>query len=282
MAADEIAPAFPHGHYYSPYPSADDLRRWHGTIFDRTQVPADIDLCIDEQVQLVRALAPMAPDAPFGDEHIEGLHYQYRNNMYSYGDGLTLYLMLRHLRPRRIIEIGSGWTSALMVDTITRHDLQPCDLTFIEPYADRLKSVLGAGELDARLVEAPLQEIDLGIFDELGPGDLLFIDSTHVSKAGSDVNRIFFEIFPRLASNVYIHLHDIFYPFEYPEQWIYGGRSWTELYILRAFLQNNRDYRVVLWGHQLHQTHPEVMAESLPLSLQNPGGSFWMQKMAER
>ena len=94
-----------------------------------------------------------------------------------------------------------------------------------------------------RLVNVKLQDVDLKEFDKLKSGDVLFIDSTHVSKIGSDVNYLFFEILPRLHRGVYIHIHDIFYPFEYPKDWIDEGRAWNENYILRAFLNIMRNLK---------------------------------------
>jgi hypothetical protein len=99
-----------------------------------------------------------------------------------------------------------------------------------------------------------------------------------VSRAGSDVNLLLFDVLPRVAPGVYVHLHDIFYPFEYPEAWVYGGRAWTENYVLRAFLMHNHDYEITLFGHYLHLHHAETMERLLPLTRQNWGGCFWMRK----
>ena len=112
--------------------------------------------------------------------------------------------------------------------------------TFIEPHPKLLKSLLKQGDLERiEIVPRPLQDVDLELFESLRANDILFIDSTHVAKIGSDVNRIFFEILPALATGVYVHFHDIFYPFEYPREWIYEGRAWNEAYMLRAFLMYN-------------------------------------------
>ena len=119
--------------------------------------------------------------------------------MYSYSDALFLYFMLRHLQPRRVIEVGSGYSSAVMLDTNERFLEGTLRCTFIEPYPATLRSILkpsDAGQVEVLAV--PLQEVELARFRELGPNDILFIDSTHVSRIGSDVNRIIFEILPEL------------------------------------------------------------------------------------
>lgn len=109
-------------------------------------------------------------------------------------------------------------------------------------------------------------------------GDVLFIDSIHVSKVGSDVNYLFFEISPRLKKGVYIHLHDIFYPFEYPKEWIFSGKVWNELYLLRAFLQNNYNYKILFFQNIMEKRHKDKFMEKWPLNAPIHGGSIWLQK----
>jgi hypothetical protein len=107
---------------------------------------------------------------------------------------------------------------------------------------------------------------------------MLIIDSTHVSKTGSDVNHIFFEVLPALASGVLIHFHDIFYPFEYDKEWILGGRSWNEAYLLKAFLQYNDSFKIILFTRFLDEFYQEYFAKEMPLSQQDRGGSIWIKR----
>ena len=118
----------------------------------------------------------------------------------------------------------------------------------------------------------------MDVFSRLRAGDVLFIDSSHVSKVGSDVNYIFFNILPALQTGVRIHFHDVFYPFEYPEQWILNGRSWSEAYLLRAFLQFNQTFEVELFPNHLIRFHPEFFQKHMPLCVKDPGGSIWIRK----
>jgi hypothetical protein len=129
-----------------------------------------------------------------------------------------------------------------------------------------------------RIVPEPIQNVDLAMFEELAANDILFVDSTHVSKTGSDVNRIFFEILPALASGVYIHFHDIFYPFEYPMDWVYEGRAWNEAYMLRTFLQYNQAFEIVCFNTFLERFFRDFFVEHMPLCLKNTGGSIWLRK----
>jgi hypothetical protein len=129
-----------------------------------------------------------------------------------------------------------------------------------------------------RTISDRLQEVDIGEFEALEANDILFVDSTHVSKVNSDVNRIFFEILPRLHAGVHIHFHDIIYPFEYPREWIYEGRAWNEAYLLRTFLQYNHAFRIVLMNTFMERYHASFFRERMPLCLKNVGGSIWLRK----
>jgi len=136
--------------------------------------------------------------------------------------------MIRHLSPKRFIEVGSGYSSCVVLDINELFFDNRISLTFIEPHTELLFSLIKESDKEtSKIIPTDLQDVGLEVLSELCPEDILFIDSTHVSKIGSDVNHIFFEILPRLARGVYIHFHDVFYPFEYPKEWIYEGRAWN-------------------------------------------------------
>ncbi len=138
-------------------------------------------------------------------------------------------------------------------------DIESFEITHIEPYPALLKSLLKPNDLKSN--------------------DILFIDSTHISKINSDVNAIFFEILPLLKSGVYIHFHDIFYPFSYPNDWLRAKNSWNEAYILRAFLSFNNTFEIVFFNTCLNYLYPDEFATALPLSQKNKGGSIWLKKL---
>src|SRR5262249_3816423 len=114
--------------------------------------------------------------------------------------------------------------------------------------------------------------------ETLGANDILFIDSTHVSKLNSDVNYELFEILPALQSGVYVHLHDILYPFEYPLDWAEEGRGWNEAYLLRAFLAYNDEFEIVLFNDLVWLRFTDDLRRDFPLWGRNPGGSIWLRK----
>jgi len=182
-----------------------------------------------------------------------------------------------------VIEVGSGYSSAMLLDTADGW-LDPggsrVQIRFIEPYPQLLHDLLRPGDEERTVIDArPVQDVPLDVFDTLDAGDLLFIDSTHVAKAGSDVNHLFFEVLPRLASGVWIHLHDIFMPFEYPRGWVLEGRAWQEAYLLRAFLMYNDAYRVRWFQSFMWSRHPDLVADAIPGVANNLGGNIWLQKV---
>ena len=150
------------------------------------------------------------------------------------------------------------------------------NITCIEPYAERLMSILLATD-DIELIERPVQLVPVERFLELGRGDLLFIDSTHIAKSGSDVLYLFNQVLPRLARGVTVHVHDIFWPFTYCSEWIQEGRDWTEAYLLRAFLTENSAWEIVLYNDWLWRKHPSEAA-SIRSGLVDRPGSIYLRK----
>lgn len=272
----------PPGHYYSPIPDFKQVERDEARIFPPwpRAIPG-IDMREQEQLGLVRELASYYQDMPFHDDPVKGLRYHLHNDSYEYSDGILLHCMLRHLKPRRLVEVGSGFSSCVTLDTDELFLGKRTQLTFIEPYPQLLHSLISDADRErVTILPQPLQAVDLSVFESLEAGDILFIDSTHVSKVDSDVNRLFFEILPCLKPGVHIHIHDIFHPFEYPKQSFRAGRAWNELYLLRAFLQFNTAFEIVLMNTFLEHFHEDFFRQHMPLCLVNPGGSIWLRRAA--
>jgi Methyltransferase domain len=269
---------WPPGHFYSPIPDLAQVREREQEIFRvRPDLPG-IDLRLAEQSFLAQELERFYPEQPFEDHKTPRNRYFFLNPNFSYGAALTLYGMLRYLRPRRVIEIGSGYSSCATLDTNELFLGSSLECVFIEPEPALLRSLLRKDDIErVTIVPERLQSVDKVIFRSLHANDILFVDSTHVSKVDSDVNHILFEILPALESGVYIHIHDIMYGFEYPKEWIYEGRYWNEAYSVRAFLQFNGAFEIVFFNSYLGQFRSEVFA-SMPLFLRNPGTSLWLRK----
>lgn len=271
----------PLGHFYSPMPSLDEISKDEQRIFAVPQELAGIDLNVDEQLRLLAVFADYYKELPFRDEETPGLRYKFLNSMYSYSDAICLYGMIRHLKPQSILEVGAGYSSCVMLDTNELFFGNRISCAFIEPNPQQFLSLLKKKDLERiEIVPSRLQEVSLSRFAALSANDILFIDSTHVSKIGSDVNYLIFEILPVLQSGVYIHFHDIFYPFEYPKQWIFDlGIVWSEAYLLRSFLQYNSTFRIAFFNTYLERFYEQIFRDSMPLCLKNRGGSLWLRKV---
>ena len=241
----------PPGHFYSPIPAESDIAELERRGAGAASIPG-VDLNEAGQLALLEQFAALYPSVPFTDEGRPGYRYRYVNPSYAYSDAIFLHSMLRHVRPRRLIEIGSGYSSAVTLDTSEHFLGGSLQCAFVEPFPELLLGLMTPTDHGrVRVIAKRLQDVELELFDELGAGDVLFVDSTHVSKVMSDVNRIFFEILPRLKPGTFVHIHDVFYPFEYPLDWLREGRAWNEQYLLRAFLQFNGSFKIRLFG-QVH------------------------------
>jgi hypothetical protein len=196
--------------------------------------------------------------------------YTLDNAWFTGGDAVFMALMLRHVRPARVIEVGSGHSSALISQT-----LPGARATFIDPDPERVRGLLGD---DADVIATEVQDVGVDIFAELGPGDVLAIDSSHVLKAGSDVQHLLFTVIPSLPEGVHIHVHDVFFPFEYPRPWLDDGVAFSESYAWRALLMNASTPRIELWNHLLIRSDREWFAAHMPLCLSAPfrTGGLWL------
>jgi predicted O-methyltransferase YrrM len=271
---------FPPGHYYSAIPSLEDRE----TFLARQSLKQEIrgiNLNAEKQFDLLKQFKDYYDESPFQDTKSDNLRYNYINPSYSYTDALTLYSMLRKFKPRRIIEIGSGFSSCVMLDTDELFLDDAVNFTFIEPYPELLYSLIKESDRRHTILPIKLQDVDKELFRSLDANDILFVDSTHVSKLGSDVNRIFFEILPTLKQGVLIHFHDIFWPFEYPSDWVRKGFAWNEAYILRSFLEFNESFEILFFASFLHTYHHTWFQENMPLYLKNSGGNIWIRRQKE-
>jgi NAD(P)-dependent dehydrogenase (short-subunit alcohol dehydrogenase family) len=282
-AVPEPAPVklfVPPGHYYSPIVHPVEAERRLAAL-EAAPVPdalPGIRLDRPEMVRTWRTLVPFLASIPFPDRKEPRYRYAFENDFYSWGDGSVLHAMLRLHRPRRLVEIGSGWSSACTLDTVEHYMGGDCELTFIEPFPQSLRDLIGH-DARARIIEAPVQQVPLAVFTALQEGDVLFIDSTHVLRTGGDVCFELFEILPRLARGVLVHFHDMFWPFEYPRRWaVDENRSWNELYAVRLMLSGSDDWRIVLFNDYLGRFERPMIEATYPPFLNNPGGALWLQR----
>ena len=276
---------FPPGHFYSPVVDLDFVKRYESIIWKPQEEHEIVGFDINKEGQRHFLRTNFKKyitdfDYPIEKPKSEIITYYQKNGMFSGLDARALFTFLRTFRPRFVIEIGSGFSSLLTIDTAKRFLGGDTVIIMIEPYPPHfLTSYLNLNSYDkAILYKMPVQDVELELFDQLQENDILFVDSSHVAKVGSDVNHIIFRILPRLHKGVIIHFHDIFLPDEYPKKWVFEeNRSWNEQYILRAFLMYNSHFRV-LFGSYYASTR---LKEDVIYACGDlyGGGSFWLQKI---
>lgn len=239
-----------------------------------------INLRLNEQRAYYEGLLEKFPLPPFPAKPCEGYRYFTDNQWFCAADAFTLSGIVRREKPRRIIEVGSGFSSAVVLDTLG-YNRQSAKLTFVEPFPDRLDSLLSPSDKQsATILVKKVQDVPLVAYDELEAQDILFIDSSHVGKLGSDVTFILLRILPRLKPGVIVHFHDIFYPNSYPIEWIREGRAWNETTFLKAILVQNERFEIMAFNPFAAHTFPEIFKGRFDSFLKNPGGSIWLRKVA--
>jgi hypothetical protein len=252
-------------HYYEPLP---DFRAITTDQIQRRREYSAIDFRWDEQLSLLRELEPYAGELPASD---------LANDYFSGFDAVVYYSMIRRLKPRRIIEIGGGYSTCIANKALAAN--QSGRLTCIEPFPE---DRLNGGKLGVQLITKRVEEIDVSFFSGLDANDILFIDSSHTVKFGSDVCYEILEILPTLKPGVLVHVHDIFFPHDYPAEWLLQRRlALNEQYLLEAFLAFNRDFEVALSNYWLSLEYGNNVARLWPKAVSAGAGasSFWMKRI---
>lgn len=210
----------------------------------------------------------------------DGLRFSYQNRNFQGGDADLWYHVVRHFKPKRVVEVGSGHSTRMArhaIDKNCSEDSQyKCTHLCIEPYEMPWLEKLGI-----EIRREKLEDTDLAIFEKLEENDILFIDSSHMIRPGGDVIIEYLQILPRLATGVIVHIHDIFSPREYPAEWLMQPRFWNEQYLLEAFLSHNHDWQILLAGNALANDHPEAMQRSCPyfaVGFHQPGSLYLKRK----
>jgi len=252
--------------FYSPLP---DIRQLDDRCFTTPYASAmpefDGTGIWNEISSFVRELGDVPQNSASG--------FYWQNPFFPAFDVIVYYGLIRKFRPARIIEIGSGFSTHIAIRAMRQNQFGK--LIAIEPYPSEILRQL-APELT--LLEKRVQEVSLESFDELRAGDILFVDSSHVSKIDSDVNYVIFQILPRLAKGVLVHFHDIFLPDEYPREWVVGRNwFWNEQYLLLAFLMFNCQFETVMANAAFLKSNLETVRKTIP-EFADHGGSFWIRR----
>lgn len=264
-------------HFYEPVVYPSDLR----FPLTRERALAGLDLNTAEQLALLEQFHYAEELARLPQTDPGGLRYYYQNGAFESGDAEYLYNMVRHFKPARIIEIGSGFSTRITREAIaankTENAAYACRHICVEPYRHMWLEQVGA-----EIIRKRVEECDITIFDELGKNDIFIIDSSHMIRPQGDVLFEYLEILGRLRSGVVVHVHDIYTPRDYPERLVLEEQKlWNEQYLLEAFLCCNPSFRVIGAVNYLWHNHREAVSRKCPVLAQKPDrepGSFWFAR----
>lgn len=264
-------------HYYQPVFDVNELPE---SLWGKPCETVGVDLNVEGQLELLRRFSYQEELRSIPTTKQNGSLEFYHNRSYGPADAEMLYNMVRHFKPKRVIEIGSGYSTRMMKRALdfNRKEGDGSSHVCIEPYEMPWLESLGLDDVVRKKVE----EVPLEMFDLLEENDILFIDSSHVIRTGGDVLFEFLQILPRLKSGVIVHVHDIFLPYEYPREWLVAHRRyWTEQYLLQAFLAFNSQFDVLAAVNWLALNHHDVLSKACPIySEQKRGhGAFWMRRI---
>jgi predicted O-methyltransferase YrrM len=255
-------------HYYEPLFNPKRLRN----NLQKDRILPGIDFNVPGQLAL---LSRFSYSAELEELERSG-RFDFSNPAFGRGDGEYLYSIIRHFRPRSILEVGSGFSTIIAHEAVTKNGSK-CRHICVEPYENTWLSQISGIEILRKRIE----DLDIDRLIALEQNDILFIDSSHIIRPRGDVLFLFLEVIPQLASGVLIHIHDIFTPRDYPQDWILEEvRFWNEQYLLEAFLTHNSQFRVIAGLNYLHHNHAKLLYSKCPMLAKNPQnsepGSFWI------
>ncbi len=264
-------------HYYEPM---FDFSRLKHPLHEDRALPG-IDLNKDTQLEFLEKFS-------YNDELRElpvkrtRDGFFYHNGWFGPGDAEVYYSFIRHFRPRRIVEVGGGYSTLLARHAITRNEGDDtgyrCQHVCIEPYERPWLE-----QSRATVVRSTIETVDRSVFANLAANDILFIDSSHVIRPQGDVLIEVLEILPSLASGVLVHFHDCFTPKDYPERWLQEKvQFFNEQYLVEAFLCFNSHFRIVAALNYLFHHHRDTLLKRCPalaldLNVDEPG-SLWLAR----
>jgi len=240
-----------------------------------------LDLGEANQLNALEALAyrEELAEIPLKNPELNERSYYYQNASFEEGDADLYYLMIRNKKPKKIIEIGSGFSTLVALKAIEKNRSEGfiTELTCIEPYEFGWLEQLN----NVTIIRKKVEELEPAFFSTLESGDFLFIDSSHIIRPENDVLHEYFEILPGLKPGVIIHIHDIFTPRHYTQSWLTEElRLWNEQYLLEAYLYHNTSYRILFSLNHLKNSYFETTRKVLKaINEKTEPASFWIEKI---
>lgn len=229
---------------------------------------AGIDLNTEEQLALLQQFNYNKELLNFPLEKERENEYYYNNEWYGAGDAEYLYNMVRHFKPKKIIEIGCGASTLMIQNGLKKNKSENLKDEYqhfcIEPYEQPWLE-----QIDATVIRQKIEDIDVSFFQQLNSNDILFIDSSHIIRPQGDVLFEYLELLPALNPGVIIHIHDIFTPKDYLDEWVYKHKLWNEQYLVEAFLSFNSKFRILGALNYLAHNYTTEFADKCPIFAQS-------------
>lgn len=268
-------------HYYQPL--VNPKKHLKKSLRDDRTLPG-LDLNVQEQLDILAKFDYSLEllNFPIDEEKGSGtIEYFYNNRFYGPGDSEYLYNMIRYFKPGKIIEIGSGYSTLMAKNAIDKNKNEDksyeCEHMCIEPY-----EMSWLESKNVKVIRTKVEDIDTSFFRQLGPNDILFIDSSHIIRPQGDVLFEYLEILPVLNKGVIVHIHDIFTPKDYLDKWIYEHRLWNEQYLLEAFLSFNNSFKIIGATNFLSHNYTSEYSAKCPVFAKQQRcepAAFWMKRV---
>lgn len=252
-------------HFYEPVP---DTRDFPPDLFKRESSLAGIEMNENGQLSLLADFV-LKYQQEYGALGLktsgqkDGFYFE--NGMFETIDAEVLYCIIRHFKPKRSIEIGSGFSTLIAAAAIRQNIIEDskycCELTCIEPYP---KEWLGKISEVSKIIQSQVEKLPLELFKSLDENDILFIDSSHVVNPYNDVCFEYLDVLPILSKGVLVHIHDVVLPKRYFEYWHETKKFWNEQYLLQAFMTFNASFQVLWAGNFMHLKYPDKLNQAFP------------------
>jgi len=269
----------PPGDPRSPIPDLDDVRRRESELFGRPpeELPG-LDTLVEDQMTILREMKRWGADPPF-PQGADGRRSTGDDAAWGWADMALLHAFLRKLRPRRVVCAGAGAFVPALLDLNEHVFGRTMSITVVDPEAESLRPLLRKEEEEkVRLLPARVHEVPFDTFTSLAAGDVLCVETSHVSKTGSDLNHLLFRVLPRMKGGVHVHPAGVFWPFEYPSAWVSEGRAWNEAYLWRAFLLHNSAWEIAVFASFLETAHRGAIVKELPQWQRSRAGGLWIRR----
>lgn len=256
-------------HFYSPIPNVSEL---NSAIYTHVNECIGLDLSVDNQIKylndnLSKYIGEYTPPV---------------NSGLSQVDAFILYALIRNKKPSVFIEIGSGDSTKISLSAFDKNEKEgvTCEFTAIEPFPQKYLKDIKNNKF--KLTEKKVQDVDVDFFSQ---ADILFIDSSHVAKIGSDVNYEILDIVPRLKIGSLVHWHDIMIPLNYHKTWIESGNMfWNESYMVHAFMLHNKSFKIIWASKYMQLNSPEPLLKTFTyFKPEDPAqqlSSFWIERIS--